>query len=417
MNGLTRARYLVETAHPLETAAAALAGEQSAGTFVAVPGETPGLVATHGARVASILPLGDISAPSLPGAHPPRSGGRLQRAEVVVEFPLVNVGDSLPALFTQLAGNLFELGPFSGARLLDFDVPAAFAAAQPGPAFGIEGTRALAAVHGRPLLGTIIKPSVGLSPDDTATLAAELARAGLDFIKDDELIANPPYSPVAARAPAVLGALARVEEETGRRVLYACNITGGIDELRRGHDAVVAAGGRCVMVNALAIGLSALEALRRHAAVPIHAHRAGWGALSRHPALGFDYAAFQGFLRLAGADHLHVNGLRNKFCEDDASVLRSARACQTPFAGTRTVMPVFSSGQTVHQVHDTFLALGNTDLLHLAGGGILAHPHGPAAGVTAFREAWEAASAGIPASTFARDHPSLAAALAAYKDR
>ena len=67
-------------------------------------------------------------------------------------------------------------------------------------------------------------------------------------------------------------------------------------------------------------------ALRRHARLPIHAHRNGWGALSRHPALGFDYVAWSMIWRLAGADHMHVNGLRNKFCEADDSVIASARS-------------------------------------------------------------------------------------------
>ena len=46
-----------------------------------------------------------------------------------------------------------------------------------------------------------------------------------------------------------------------------------------------------------------------------------------------------------------------------------------------------------------------------AGGGIMAHPGGPAAGVRAMREAWEAAVAGIPLEEHARTHPELGRAL------
>jgi ribulose-bisphosphate carboxylase large chain len=97
-------------------------------------------------------------------------------------------------------------------------------------------------------------------------------------------------------------------------------------------------------------------------------------------------------------------------------VIASARACLTPLFADKPclVMPVFSSGQTAVQVADTFAALGSVDLIYTAGGGILAHPDGPAAGVAGLREAWEAAMAGIPAADYARDRPALAKALGVY---
>lgn len=407
------ARYLVETALPLEQAAASMAGEQSAGTFVRVEGETDELVARHGARVEGIREIDTVAEPSLPGARRP-SGAPVRRAEVALSFPGENVGASLTALMTMLSGNLFELGAFSGLRLLDFEVTPAFASAQAGPAFGIAGTRRLAGVEGRPILGTIVKPSVGLSPADTASLVQKLAEAGLDFIKDDELIASPPYSTLDARVAAVMPVIHRHAERTGRKVMYAFNITGTPDEMVRRHDLVAAAGGTCVMVNLVAAGLSGVEHLRARASLPIHGHRNGWGALSRHPALGFDYVAWQKFWRLAGVDQMHVNGLRNKFCEPDASVVASARACQTPIHGRFAVMPVFSSGQTVHQAPDTRRALGNADLMYLAGGGVLGHPMGARAGVLSLRQAWDAALAGRPLAEAAAEHPELAAAMKGF---
>jgi ribulose-bisphosphate carboxylase large chain len=76
-------------------------------------------------------------------------------------------------------------------------------------------------------------------------------------------------------------------------------------------------------------------------------------------------------------------------------------------------MPVFSSGQTVRQAPGTFAALGSTDLIITAGGGIVAHPDGPGAGVRALREAWDAAVAGVPLADYAREHQALARALEA----
>jgi ribulose-bisphosphate carboxylase large chain len=408
------ADYLIETAYPLGEAAAALAGEQSSGTFVCVPGETPELKERAAAVVETLEDLGPVDHPSLPGAGRPE--GPHRRARVTVSWPLGNLGPSLPNLMATVAGNLFELRQFSGLRLTDLRLPQAFAEANPGPGFGVEGTRRLAGVRDRPLIGTIVKPSVGLDAEATAALVDTLCEAGIDFIKDDELQADGPSCPFDARARAVMAVIERHADRLGRKVMSAFNLTGEVDEMRRRHDLVEALGGTCVMASLNSVGLSGLLALRRHARLPIHAHRNGWGALSRHPLLGFDYIAWSKLWRLAGADHMHVNGLRNKFCEPDASVVASARSCLAPMFASKpcTVMPVFSSGQSVAQVHDTHAALGSNDLIFAAGGGIMAHPGGPGAGVTALREAFAAAMAGVPAAEHARDHPALAAALTAF---
>jgi ribulose-bisphosphate carboxylase large chain len=189
-----------------------------------------------------------------------------------------------------------------------------------------------------------------------------------------------------------------------------------VDEMRARHDVVAAQGGTCVMVSLNSVGLTGLLALRRHARLPIHAHRNGWGALSRHPALGFDYPVWAKLFRLAGADHMHVNGIANKFSETDASVIASARSCLTPmFEGKPCIaMPVFASGQTAMTVHPTWDAMQSADLIFAAGGGIMAHPQGPAGGVRAIRAAWDAAMAGVSLEQEALEDAALAAAVGRF---
>ena len=414
MSERIEADYLIETAYPLAEAAAAMAGEQSSGTFRPVPGETPELKARAAAVVERIEDLGPVAGPSLPGAG--RAGEVHRRAFVTLSWPIANMGPSLPNLLATVAGNLFELRQFSGLRLRDLRLPEAFAAANPGPAFGIAGTRALSGVEGRPLIGTIVKPSVGFDAAATAALVDTLCAAGIDFVKDDELQGDGPGCPFEDRARAVMAVVDRHADRLGRKVMFAFNVTGEVDEMRRRHDLVLALGGTCVMASIHSVGLTGLLALRRHAQLPIHAHRNGWGALSRHPMLGFDYVAWSKLWRLAGSDHMHVNGLRNKFCEPDASVVASAQSLLMPMFADKpcVAMPVVSSGQSVAQVADTFAALGSVDLIHAAGGGIMAHPGGPGDGVTALREAWEAAMADVPAAEAARTRPALAAALEAF---
>lgn len=404
------ARYFVETPHPIEFAAEMIAGEQSSGTFLPVPGETEELKARARARVEEIKDLGMVETPSLPGSRAPRGHTgpvRYKRAEVVISFPFDNVGANLPALLSTVCGNLYELGEISGLKLLDLQVPEDFAARYPGPQFGIAGTRKLAGVHDRPLLGTIVKPSVGLSPDQTAALIRSLGEAGIDFVKDDELMADPPHSPLKDRVSAVMREINGLSDKLGRKVMYAFNISDEPEAMLRHHDTVLKHGGTCVMVSVNSVGLSGVAQLRRHSQLPIHAHRNGWGMFTRHPALGMEFSAYQKFWRLAGVDHLHVNGLQNKFWEPDESVVRSIKACLTPMFGNDTVMPVVSSGQWGGQAPETFARTGTVDLMYLAGGGVMAHPGGPAAGIRGLQEAWEAAVKKIPLHEYAKTHEAL----------
>jgi len=411
------ATYLIETPHALEHAAEVIAGEQSSGTFVAVPGETAALKERFGARVESVTALETVDQPSLPGSKPPkgRSGApRYHRGIATISFPLHNFGPSLPGLLSTVAGNLYELQEVSGVRLVDVDLPAAFAARYPGPGFGIDGTRRLAQVTGRPLIGTIIKPSIGLAIDELRPLVRDLATAGLDFIKDDELNADPPYAPLSQRVPAVMDELRRAADATGKLSMYAFNITGDIDHMLQAHDLVRDAGGTCVMVNINCVGFAALAHLRRHCELPIHGHRAHFGAFARDPMLGIGFTAYQKLCRLAGVDHLHVGGFNSKFYETNEEVAQSIRDCLTPMHGDYRVMPAISSAQWAGSAIDIYAATHTMDVVHLAGGGIIAHPGGTAAGVRSMQQGWEAAISGTPLDDYARTHPELQAAIGKF---
>jgi len=414
MNDRFSATYLIETDIELAHAAGVIAGEASTATFVKLTGAAAERVEQlHAARVESIAELDASDRPSLPVARPTQ--GRFRRAEVTISWPLANTGPSIPNILAAVAGNLSECREVTGLRLLDLDLPVALLGPYQGPQFGITGTRKLAGVQDRPLIGTIIKPSVGLTPTETADLVENLVQGGIDFIKDDELMADPPHCPFEERVRAVMTPIRRYAERNGRKAMFAFNITGEIDEMLERHDIVRREGGSCVMVSLNWVGTVGLARLRRHAMLPIHGHRNGWGFFSRCPALGFEFKAWHKLHRLAGADHIHVNGLRNKFSEPDESVIASARACLAPLFADHPdplpVMPVFSSGQTVWQAADTFAAVGTVDLIHAAGGGIMAHPGGIAAGVTALRQAWQAAVAGVTIRDFARAHVELRQAM------
>jgi ribulose-bisphosphate carboxylase large chain len=408
------ATYWLETGDDPARAAEVIAGEQSSGTFVALATETPELKARSGARVERLEIQETSNTPSLPT---PTQSSRFTSCTLELSWPIENLGACLPTLMATVAGNLYELRSVTGLRILDLQLPASFAASYPGPAFGINGTRKLAGVAHGPLIGTIIKPSVGLSAEQTAEQVRELVSGGIDFIKDDELQADGPHCPFEDRVRAVMREVNEAADRTGKKAMVAFNLTGDLDKMRRRHDFVLSQGGTCVMVCLNSIGIVGLHELRRHAQVPIHAHRAGWGYLSRSPALGWNYSPWQKIWRLAGADHLHVNGLKNKFSESDESVMAAARSVLDPVMpeAPMTAMPVFSSGQTGLQAHDTFAGLGCADLIHTAGGGIFGHPGGVAAGVESFRESWTAAMTGVPLLEQAKKSAALRTALEFWK--
>jgi ribulose-bisphosphate carboxylase large chain len=248
------ATYFIETPLAVEKAAASLAGEQSSGTFVAVPGETEELKQRFAARVEKITPLEIVSEPSLPGGRHAR--GKFQRAEIVVSWPVENFGFNLPALVSTIQGNLYELSQFSGLKLMDLELPASFAKHFRGPKFGITGCRKLTNVEGRPLIGTIIKPSIGLTPQQTAELVKVLAEAGIDFIKDDELMADPPHSPFDERVDAVMGVINAHADRTGKKVMYAFNVSDELDAMQRHYEKVVKSGGTSAMISLNSVGLA-----------------------------------------------------------------------------------------------------------------------------------------------------------------
>ncbi|VVE37131.1 Ribulose bisphosphate carboxylase-like protein 2 [Pandoraea capi] len=424
MTATLNATYLIETPLDPRKVAEVMAGEQSCGTFTRVEGETDALRERARAVVQAVDFVGDVERPSLPNAFLERKGGPgvtgpWHRARVRIAFPCDNIGANLPTLAATVAGNLYDLGEVTGMRLERIALPSAYRKQFEFPRCGIAGTREATGVARGALVGTILKPNVGMSAQDTAALVARLCVAGVDFIKDDEVCANPVHAPLALRVPAVMAAVRAHRERTGKQVMVAFNITDETEAMLRHADLVRREGGNCVMVSLNWCGFSAVQTLRRHTGMAIHGHRNGFGAMSRAPMLGIGFQAYQALWRLAGVDHMHVHGLQGKFSQPDDEVVESAHDCYTPLAFDTPgngdiddrVMPAFSSGQWAGTVPATWRAVRRDDLLFMAGGGILAHPDGPAAGVQSLRDAWQAVREGESLEAAALHSPALAAAL------
>ena len=414
---MIRLTYRIETPGSVEAMAAKIASDQSTGTFVALPGETEELKARVAARVAGIRELASADRASFPDEA--GSAARFNRADIDIDFPLDAVGTDLAALMTIAIGGVFSIKGMTGIRIVDMKLPAEFASAHPGPQFGVPGSFALTGVRDRPIIGTIVKPALGLLPHETAEMVGELIEAGVDFIKDDEKLMSPAYSPLKERVAAIMPRILDHEQKTGKKVMYAFGIShADPDEMMRNHDMVLAAGGNCAVVNINSIGFGGLSFLRKRSGLVLHAHRNGWDVLTRHAGIGFEFSVWQQFWRLLGVDQFQINGIRVKYWEPDESFVRSFRAVTQPLFSEKDVaLPVVASGQWGGQAPDTIAASGgSTELLYLCGGGIVSHPGGPGAGVRAVKQAWEAAAAGVALEDYAKEHHELAQSIAKFSD-
>jgi ribulose 1,5-bisphosphate carboxylase large subunit-like protein len=349
-----------------------------------------------------------------------RVGGEVLSDEdgrAVIAWPWRNWGANLPQLMASvLVGEGCETARFTRCRLVALEWPDDLVAALGGgPRFGLDGVRQWLgpAVETRPLLGGIVKPSLGLGPDEVAATAAALARGGCDMIKDDELLADPDRCSLADRVPAVAAALAGV----GRPVLYAANISGPVDTLLDRAAAAVEAGATAIMVNAFATGIDAVRAVAAAGlGVPVLAHRVGAGPIVRNPEVGVDGAVLCELTRIAGADLVQIGGFGGKLFDSTDEVTRNLAACRRPLGGARAPVPVNGGGVWAGST-PTVLASAGHDIMLLLGMGAYEHPGGPEAGARSVKQAIDAVTTGRSLEEAAPSAPDLAAALAHFGNR
>lgn len=398
MGSWVKCVYYIEATTSAEAAAEELVGEQTSGTFIKVPGENNEIAERYGGRVLEIEPAGQVR-PALDSRF---NTGTADAALIHVAYPTANFGGDLTTLLTTVAGNLFELGHLRACRLVSIDLPEEFYAQHAGPAFGVAGTRKTVTVTDGPLIGTIVKPNIGLDENGFRSTLRTLLDAGVDFVKDDEVNADPSHLPFERRVQIVSEETDRAAEKYGRKIPYAFNLVGPLNDLARKYELVLQSGGQSVMLPVFHQGIAALEYLRNLGGeLQIHAHRAGFAAITRCPSLGIDFKVWHKLLQLAGADHIHVSGLRSKFFETDDAVAANIKAVLAGVAQDfEPSLPVLSSGQTVFAAQPTLEKINSTDVMMLAGGGILGHPLGAEAGVRSLRQSWTAASASERLSEF-----------------
>jgi len=318
---------------------------------------------------------------------------------------------NMPNILSSVAGNVFGLAAIRRLRLNDIHLPEELVRSFKGPKHGIEGIRRLLRVESRPLVGTIIKPKLGLRTRDHVRVAYEAWVGGCDIVKDDENLSSQAFNPFEDRVVETLESRDKAEEETGERKVYMANVTSETGEMLRRAEYVKDHGGRYAMVDIITCGFSALQALRnQNLGLVIHGHRAGHAAFTRTENHGIAMKAIAKAARTVGVDQLHVGTAVGKMAETREEVLGNVDALKQPMHGLKPVLPVASGGLHPRLVPDLIDLFGR-DLVIQAGGGIHGHPEGTSAGATAMRQAVDAEMEGHILSVYADDHEELAVAL------
>lgn len=380
--------YTFECAGDPRVAAASICREQSTAQWKRV-GVDEDFRPRFGAKVVEFvsepLPQGFSLAISKAPA------GEVHRCRVTIAHPHANFGPRLPNLMSAVMGEgVFFVPGVPIIRLEDIRLPDSFLAQFPGPQFGVEGLRKLLDVYDRPIFIGVIKPNIGLAPEPFAAIAEEAWMGGLDIAKDDEMLADPAWSPLATRSALLGAARARAEQATGEHKFYMANVTDEVSRLVALHDTAVGNGASALLVNALPVGLSGVRMLREHARVPLFGHFPMIAAAGRVPSFGIHSRVFTRLQRIAGCDAVIMPGLGARMMLSEREVLENVQACLEPMGPIKRALPVPGGSDSAETLPRVYATLGTRDFGFIAGRGVFGHADGPRAGARAVREAWKA---------------------------
>ncbi len=334
--------------------------------------------------------------------------------------------DNLPQILSAIAGNIYGMKVLKSLRLLDISFPKDIIKAYKGPKFGIEGIRKLTKVKDRPLLGTIVKPKVGLNEVEHAKICGDAWIGGLDIVKDDENLTSMTFNKFEKRIKETLKTRDKAENQTGERKFYMPNITAPLSTMKKRADYVIENGGEYVMVDILTIGFSALQEIRDYLDdknIVIHAHRAMHAALTRNKKHGMTMLALSKLMRLIGMDQLHTGTVVGKMEDGKKEVLECNKILTAQkisdnnitmlnqdWEDIKQTLPVASGGLSPLHIPDLIEILGK-DMVYQFGGGCHGHPSGTEAGAKAIRQAIDAVLNGSTLKEYAIKNIELAKAI------
>lgn len=283
--------------------------------------------------------------------------------EVHVGLAVSTTGLEAGQFVNMLFGNASIL---DDVTLIDVDLPFAGAVHFGGPNHGIEGLRTRVGAGRRALTCTALKPQ-GLSSAELARMAGQIARGGIDFVKDDHGLADQAFSPFAQRVAACARAVAEANRETGGATRYVPNITGHLDSLRSQIELAEGEGLDTVLVEPMIVGLPDFHHLTRtfpHIAFIAHPAMSGASRIAPPLLLGK-------LFRLFGADATIFPNHGGRFSYSAQTCRDLAEAARRDWASLKSCMPAPAGGMTLERVPELLDFYGDRTML-LIGGSLLA---------------------------------------------
>ena len=379
-----------------ETAAAACAAESSTGTWTKVyDGKDSGVKMAEKMRAIAY----DLDP-------------QTKHFKFALKKEFLETGN-LAGLLVWVVGNIDGMKMLKAFRCLDIRFPRCWIESMPGPAFGVDGIREQLQIPRGPILCTVPKPKVGRTAKEQAALAKILftaANGEYQGIKDDENLTSLFFSKFEDRVKLIHKVRRDIEEKTGKKKFYLCNVThSNIDVMMERANMIKAEGGRWMMMDVVVTGFSAVHTMRLHnPGLAIHAHRAMHSLFDRESGPGvYDMGEIKDFsmsmiviaklMRLLGVDSLHGGAPKTKmenygepkFIKDalqaDITPPSSMTLGQNWF-GMKPVWHVASGGLHPGTLDESIKQLGE-DIMIQCGGGVLGHPWGIEAGVEAVVQA------------------------------
>lgn len=336
----------------------------------------------------------------------------IEENDVKIAYPveLFEFGN-MPNILSSVSGNVFGLKALKNLRFNDITIPKEIQKSFSGPKFGIEGIRELFRIYERPLVGTIIKPKLGLKTEDHAKVAYDSWIGGCDIVKDDENLSSQKFNPFKDRVIKTLESRDKAEEETNEKKVYLVNVTAETDEMLKRTEFVLDQGGEYVMIDILTCGFASLQTLRKQDfGLVIHAHRAGHAAFTKNPRHGISMKVIAKISRLIGVDQLHVGTIVGKMFESKEDVMANVEALKEMIDNLKPVLPVASGGLFPGLIPSLIKYFGK-DFVIQAGGGIHGHTDGTISGARSMRQAVDAALNGIALDEYAKSNKELKIAL------
>jgi ribulose-bisphosphate carboxylase large chain len=340
----------------------------------------------------------------------------------------------LVSFLTLTIGNNQGMGDVEYAKMLDFYIPRAYLKLFDGPSMNIVD---MWRVLGRPLVnggmvvGTIIKPKLGLRPQPFADACYQFWLGG-DFIKNDEPQGNQTFAPLKETIKLVADAMRRAQDKTGEAKLFSANITADdpFEMIRRGEYILETfaenADHVAFLVDGYVGGPMAVTTCRRHFPNQfLHYHRAGHGAVtSPQSKRGYSSLVHMKMARLQGSSGIHTGTMGFGKMEGDpadkllAHMLERDEAMglyyNQPWWGMKATTPIISGGMNALRLPGFFDNLGHCNVIQTSGGGAFGHKDGGTAGAKSLRQARDAWMAGINLVEYAKDHPELKGAFETF---